>query len=268
MAVNLIPKSAFGPTSKGKYGSNKSGFMDTIAGYVQPSNFLSSVSKFAPGIGLADNVVNAFLTSNTPEPPRPELVSPAKLKTNVNTSPQREAVDRRFRSLKKNFSDSGQGPAGAVNLLAGMDQANVAKNQIYSAELNQETNLINQDALNRQKVDFVNTDRMNKYNQQKYERELGIQSDISGNVSNAVDDILQMVTENNQKGLDISKLLIGFEKYKGTAVWDDLLNNPIIRQIIEGNPELKERLNEQLMDAGRDPFYAESTNVVPAPELP
>ena len=136
-----------------------------------------------------DNVVNAYLTKNTPQIPNQAFTSPARLKTEVNITPQLTSMNNDFRALSKNLDRSTTGSGTALsNKQAGFSSLLKGKNALMSEKFNMETNLKNSAALNVQNTETQNNaiDYNNKFKQA--ERKGDIQNRISKNAANYADD--------------------------------------------------------------------------------
>lgn len=136
-----------------------------------------------------DNAVNAYLTKNTPKIPNQAFTSPARLKTEVNITPQLTSMNNDFNALSKNLDRSTTGLGTALsNKQAAFSSLIKGKNALLSEKVNMETNLKNQSALNNQSVETQNNaiDYNNKFKQA--ERKGDIQNRISKNAANYADD--------------------------------------------------------------------------------
>ena len=126
----------------------------------------------ADWIGLGSNVAGSlasyFMTKNainkTPQPIKPVLAQAAKLKTRYNIEPQlteiREAEQMNRATVRRNTQSSNTSLAREQRLL---NEARGARNKLYSQKENIETQLINQDRLNRQSINMQNVRAYNEY---------------------------------------------------------------------------------------------------------
>lgn len=113
---------------------------------------------------LAGYFINKNALKGMKEPSAPSMLSAAKLKTRVNINPQlaklRETAAEYDRFVRNNTSSS-QTAAGRLqyvrNLLAQQE------NELYANKENKETELINQDILNRQNIANTNIGLYNDY---------------------------------------------------------------------------------------------------------
>lgn len=171
----ITPDVANTPVAKEKTGFD----WKNVAGKVGGDNYGQYV----------DNAVNAYLTKNTPKIPNQAFTSPARLKTEVNITPQLTSMNNDFNSLSKNLDRSTTGLGTSLsNKQAAFSSLIKGKNALLSEKVNMETNLKNQSALNNQSVETQNNaiDYNNKFKQA--ERKGDIQSRISKNAANFSDD--------------------------------------------------------------------------------
>ena len=120
------------------------------------------------GSNLAGSVASYFMTKNAinkmPEPIKPVMAQAAKLKTRYNVEPQltelREAEQMNRAAVRRNTQSSNTSLAREQRL---MNEARGARNTLYGQKENIETQLINQDKLNRQSVMRDNIRTYNEY---------------------------------------------------------------------------------------------------------
>ena len=134
--------------------------------------FFQEAVTAADWIGLGSNVAGSlasyFMTKNainkTPQPIKPVLAQAAKLKTRYNIEPQlteiREAEQMNRATVRRNTQSSNTSLAREQRLL---NEARGARNKLYSQKENIETQLINQDRLNRQSINMQNVRAYNEY---------------------------------------------------------------------------------------------------------
>lgn len=123
-------------------------------------------------IGLGSNLVGSvasyFMTKNAinkmPDPIKPVMAQAAKLKTRYNIEPSlteiREAEQMNRAAVRRNTQSSNTSLAREQRL---MNEARGARNTLYGQKENIETQLINQDRLNRQSVMRDNVRTYNEY---------------------------------------------------------------------------------------------------------
>lgn len=120
------------------------------------------------GSNLAGTIASYFMTKNAinkmPEPLKPIMTPAVKLKTKYNIQPQltniSEAEQMNRASVRRNTQSSNASIAREQRL---MNEARGARNTLYGQKENIETQLINQDRLNRQSVMRDNVRAYNEY---------------------------------------------------------------------------------------------------------
>ena len=152
---------------------------------------------------ITSNAINRSMLNDLQYPDKPISVQPAKLKTNVNINPQldkiREASRNYERDVDANTSSSRVGLARKQRIrLADM----LNTNELYANKENRETELINQDRLNRQEVSARNIESYNAWKQGKINfentiRENKSENDISliSTINRGIQDILSNDTK-------------------------------------------------------------------------
>ena len=191
-------------------------------------------------IGLGSNVLGSlasyFITKNainkTPEPVKPIMASAAKLKTRYNIKPQlseiREAEQMNRAAVRRNTQSSNTSLAREQRL---MNEARGARNQLYGQKENIETQLINQDRLNRQSVmkdniriynDYLNrlTATRQNQNQLRVSNINNLISGLTGSVNNILSTIdTRRATNNTLRAIAAAnpnvdaRLIGGFDYY-------------------------------------------------------
>ena len=168
-------------------------------------------------IGLAANglgSISSYLLTKSgidkmPDPIKPIMASAAKLKTRYNVEPQltnvREAELTNRASVRRNTQSSNTSLTREQRL---MNEARNASNTLYGQKENIETQLINQDRLNRQSVMRDNVRAYNDYlnrltatrqgqNQLRISNVNNLISGLTGNVNNILSTIESRRTTNN-----------------------------------------------------------------------
>lgn len=120
------------------------------------------------GANLAGTIgsyfINKSLIGKTPMPVKPIMAQATKLKTRYNINPQlteiRESEQANRAAVRRNTQSSKASLAREQRL---MNEARSARNQLYGQKENIETQLINQDRLNRQSVNMQNVRSYNEY---------------------------------------------------------------------------------------------------------
>lgn len=165
------------------------------------------------GSNLAGTVASYFMTKNAinkmPEPIKPVMAQAAKLKTRYNIQPQlteiREAEQMNRTAVRRNTQSSNTSLAREQRLL---NEARGARNTLYGQKENIETQLINQDRLNRQSVMRDNIRAYNEYlnkltatkmaqNEMRASNINNLISGLTGSVSNILGTIESRRATNN-----------------------------------------------------------------------
>lgn len=137
-------------------------------------NLFKGIDKgeaISSGIGAAGTLISGLLNkgsidkTTTPQVPAPQLVTPAKLKTNININPElsenRENELRINRLIKGN---TGSSAAALARIQSNSYRSLSERNKLRSHKENVETQLYNQDAINRQQVGSANAQQVNEAN--------------------------------------------------------------------------------------------------------
>lgn len=181
---------------------------------------------------LAGYFINKNALKGMKEPSAPSMLSAAKLKTRVNINPQlaklRETAAEYDRFVRNNTSSS-QTAAGRLqyvrNLLAQQE------NELYAYKENKETELINQDILNRQNIANTNIGLYNDYRDKvtnfrntlaeaKGENAVSLVNNLANTVSSALSSSAAAATANRdfignliQSGMDPNKAVEMFKYF-------------------------------------------------------
>lgn len=165
------------------------------------------------GSNLAGTIASYFMTKNainkTPEPIKPVMAQAAKLKTRYNVEPQlnniREVEQMNRAAVRRNTQSSNASLAREQRL---MNEARGTRNTLYGQKENIETQLINQDRLNRQSVMRDNVRTYNEYlnrltatkmaqNEMRASNINNLISGLTGSVSNILGTIESRRATNN-----------------------------------------------------------------------
>lgn len=214
----------------------------------QNNNIMKTPKKLKKG-GLAkflnnaapyfDNVVNAFLTLNTPKVPKPIIQNPANLKTTYNANPALKDVDDAVNASTKFIENNTSNSAAArANITATRLKGGTEKARIRAHKDNVETQMHNVDAMNRQQVNANNLAKVDKNNQMNMMRHNDIQTRISDNVANLSEDFA------NKKQADI------YQKYhdERSHIAAQMYNDGTTRRAMLKNPS-------ELMKVKEDETY-------------
>lgn len=137
-------------------------------------NLFKGVDKgeaISAGIGAAGTLISGLLNKDSinktsaPQVPTPQLIAPAKLKTSININPQ--LSDVRESELSQNRLVEGNTASSVANVARQQRISNNALSQrsrLRGEKENLETQLQNQDAMNRQQVASANAQQVNEAN--------------------------------------------------------------------------------------------------------
>jgi hypothetical protein len=137
-------------------------------------NLFKGIDKgeaISSGIGAAGTLISGLLNkgsinkTSAPQVPTPQLVAPAKLKTSININPQ--LSDVRESELRQNKLVEGNTASSVASVARQQRISNNALSQrsrLRGEKENLETQLQNQDAMNRQQVASANAQQVNEAN--------------------------------------------------------------------------------------------------------
>lgn len=137
-------------------------------------NLFKGIDKgeaISSGIGAVGTLISGLLNkgsidkTSAPQVPTPQLIAPAKLKTSVNINPQ--LSDVRESELSQNRLVEGNTASSVASVARQQRISNNALSQrsrLRGEKENLETQLQNQDAMNRQQVASANAQQVNKAN--------------------------------------------------------------------------------------------------------
>lgn len=137
-------------------------------------NLFKGIDKgeaISAGIGAAGTLISGLLNkgsidkTSAPQVPTPQLIAPAKLKTSININPQLSDV-REF-ELSQNRLVEGNTASSVASVARQQRISNNALSQrsrLRGEKENLETQLQNQDAMNRQQVASANAQQVNEAN--------------------------------------------------------------------------------------------------------
>lgn len=137
-------------------------------------NLFKGIDKgeaISAGIGAAGTLISGLLNkgsinkTSAPQVPTPQLIAPAKLKTSININPQ--LSDVRESELSQNRLVEGNTASSVASVARQQRMSNNALSQrsrLRGEKENLETQLQNQDAMNRQQVASANAQQVNEAN--------------------------------------------------------------------------------------------------------
>lgn len=137
-------------------------------------NLFKGIDKgeaISSGIGAFGTLISGLLNKRSIDKtsalqvPAPQLVTPAKLKTNININP--ELSENRENELRINRlirGNTGSSAAALARIQSNSYRSLSERNKLRSHKENLETQLQNQDAMNRQQVASANAQQVNEAN--------------------------------------------------------------------------------------------------------
>lgn len=137
-------------------------------------NLFKGIDKgeaISSGIGAFGTLISGLLNkgsidkTSAPQVPAPQLVTPAKLKTNININP--ELSENRENELRINRlirGNTGSSAAALARIQSNSYRSLSERNKLRSHKENVETQLYNQDSMNRQQVGAANAQQVNGIN--------------------------------------------------------------------------------------------------------
>lgn len=137
-------------------------------------NLFKGIDKgeaISSGIGAFGTLISGLLNkgsidkTSAPQVPAPQLVTPAKLKTNININP--ELSENRENELRINRlirGNTGSSAAALARIQSNSYRSLSERNKLRSHKENVETQLYNQDSMNRQQVGAANAQQVNEAN--------------------------------------------------------------------------------------------------------
>ena len=181
------------------------------------------------GSNLAGTMASYFMTKNAinkmPEPLKPVMAPAVKLKTKYNIQPQltniSEAEQMNRAAVRRNTQSSNTSLAREQRL---MNEARGARNTLYGQKENIETQLINQDRLNRQSVMRDNVRAYNEYLNKVTATKMAQNEMRASNINNLISGLTGSV----------NSILGNIESRRAT--------NNTLRAIAAANPNVDARL--------------------------
>lgn len=142
-----------------------------------PIKKVSKFSKFldkngdaiSSGIGAIGSLVSGLMNkssiNNIQTPQKPQLVAPAKLKTTINVNPQLSDITENELTTRRDIAGNTASSIASLARRQRVSNASLSeRNRIRGEKENIETQLQNQDAINRQSVAAQNAATTNAYN--------------------------------------------------------------------------------------------------------
>lgn len=187
---------------------------DNIRSYFKSPAMVSDAIGFGSNLlsGITGAIINKRMLNNMQAPSMPAMEIAPKLKTRINIQPQlaqmRESLANYERNVDINTGSSQVALArkqnARLNTLAGV-------NNLYGTKENMETELINQDKINRQQVAARNVERYNnwqdavtnfenKRNEMRSENRIGVVNTLNQGLQNTLANIQQRASERRTIG--------------------------------------------------------------------
>jgi hypothetical protein len=168
-----------------------------------------------------DNVVNMMLTRDTPELPEPRRFQNVPMRTTFNAKPQLAEIDQQQASNVQALKDSTSFGQQRRNAIIASSLSSIGqRSSILGQKENMETQLINQDAANRQQVLNANTQNQQHYDMLNFQRRNEIQGRISANVANLAEDAQLQVSEQRLRERDAAEIALLRERYNRDGIYD------------------------------------------------
>lgn len=143
-------------------------------------NPIKKVSKFAKfldkngdaissGIGAVGSLISGFMNkssiNNIQAPQKPQLIAPAKLKTTINVNPQLSDINENELTTRRDIAGNTASSVASLARRQRVSNASLSeRNRIRGEKENIETQLQNQDAMNRQSIAAQNAATTNAHN--------------------------------------------------------------------------------------------------------
>lgn len=176
---------------------------------------------FGAGISMLSDVANLAISAGTPQAPLPNMVQAMPLKTDVDISAQKAAQEamqsNTAQAIKRNTASSQTARANLIGSKAGMVGQS---NTMYEKARNMQNQLINQNRINQQQATFANVGKMDKYDQQKLQRDSTLKSEASAITANIGQKAGLSLAESNQIDADMYEMEILKKQYEANGVWN------------------------------------------------
>lgn len=217
-------------------------------------SYSSGSPNFAAAAPFVDNAVNALMTANTPNLPKPIATPLVNLDANYNINPQlneiRTGTRNAYASIDANNSNSGTANSNKQAIFASSLDAS---NTLYGQKANQDANTRNREALVNSQITTNNNQNQYQNQVQQSQRRAGIQSDIAGNATNFASDLYTGSRDQAMINRDIenTKMIMAMnpdsaqyldvKQYEDTFKRNPQLLQRMLAMLPEGNPN-RERL--------------------------
>lgn len=142
----------------------KLGALSKIGSFLKKNEDVVSSGIGAVG-SLVSGLMNKSSINNIKTPQKPQLVAPAKLKTTINVNPQLSDITENELTTRRDIAGNTSSSVASLARRQRVSNASLSeRNRIRGEKENIETQLKNQDAINRQSVAAQNAATTNAYN--------------------------------------------------------------------------------------------------------
>lgn len=142
----------------------KLGALSKIGSFLKKNEDVVSSGIGAVG-SLVSGLMNKSSINNIQTPQKPQLVAPAKLKTTINVNPQLSDITENELTTRRDIVGNTSSSVASLARRQRVSNASLSeRNRIRGEKENIETQLQNQDAINRQSVAAQNAATTNAYN--------------------------------------------------------------------------------------------------------
>lgn len=246
---------------KGAVGQNK---VLADGGYSKV-DWNSAINSTVPFI---DNLYNANMISRIPNVPIPTTKvglneQAGAMKTTYNINPALNEVNKDYQAFNTGTTQNTLSSNDIrANKLAAYSSLLGNKSNLYGQKENIETQLKNQDVLNRQDVsnrnirnaqDIANTNlsQTDKYNLARTDRTNMILQAKSANVANATADAMRLIQDKGMKGVDEGRIMTDALKYNDAAGFAKLVGSSTMDSLIRSDSKHYSTIEKALKEAGQ-----------------
>lgn len=183
----------------------KLGALSKIGSFLKKNEDVVSSGIGAVG-SLVSGLMNKSSINNIQTPQKPQLVAPAKLKTTINVNPQLSDITENELTTRKDIAGNTASSVASLARRQRVSNASLSeRNRIRGEKENIETQLQNQDAINRQSVAAQNAATTNAYNNMVTQIENDKIQAIANNRTAMIDSVTGAVRD-YQLGRDKKKM--------------------------------------------------------------
>lgn len=173
-------------------------------------SFLKNEDVVSSGIGVVGSLVSGLMNKSSindiQTPQKPQLVAPAKLKTTINVNPQLSDITENELTTRRDIAGNTASSVASLARRQRVSNASLSeRNRIRGEKENIETQLQNQDAINRQSVAAQNAATTNAYNNMVTQIENDKIQAIANNRTAMIDSVTGAVRD-YQLGRDKKKM--------------------------------------------------------------